>query len=107
MKQTSIFDNLMDGESFIIMHDDPFYKENGTYYVFEKTVPYTVYSGRKTSVLNARRMPDECYCEIPGHLPVMKVGVLKWQLAADWDFEGAIKEEPQIEIDYGDSLDDE
>ena len=29
----------------------------------------------------------------------MKVGVLKWQLAADWDFDGAIKEEPQIEED--------
>src|SRR4051812_42479617 len=96
----SNFDALMDGESFIVLYDDPFYRENGTYYVFEKIVPYTVYSGRKTSVLNAKRMPDECYCDVPGLLDVVKVGVRKWQLAADWDFDGAVKEDPPIEIDY-------
>lgn len=99
---TSYFDALLDGEAFIVLDPDYFYRQDGTYYVFEKTCPHSFYSGRQSAVLNAKRMSDECYCTIPGHLPVVRVAVLRSQFLDQWDFEGAKKEEPRIEIDYGD-----
>ena len=102
---TTTFDDLLDGESFVVLDSDYWYREGGTYYVFEKMVPFTVYQDRP-HVMNARRMPDDCYCTVPGHLPVVKVGVLNWQLASQWDFEGATRKEPRMEIDYGDALDE-
>lgn len=96
---TSIFDQLLDGDSFIVLDPDSFYREDGIYYLFEKTCPESYSEGRKTVIMNARRMPDQCYCIVPGHQPVVRVGAMSHQLASDWDFANAKKD--------GDMLDEE
>lgn len=87
------FGDLLDGDSFIILSKESFYCQSDTHYVFEKILPNTVYTNRKFSVLNARRLSDDCYTIIPDATIVLKVGVKCWHLAEFWDFEGAVKEQ--------------
>jgi len=100
------FDDLLDGECFILLDSDYFHREDSTYYVFEKTVPFANYDGRP-HVMNAKRLPDECYCTLEGNLEVIRVGVRSCHLAMEYDFENAKKEEPKprMEIDYGECED--